>query len=1046
MNESAWSQQLVRVRAGEHEEYSRVVFDWDSSVPLEITRSAPDTLRLVFSESATLDLSDAAAVRLRSIRSIEQMGSGDNQTVVQIGIEENSRFRQLASGTKRVLDVFHAASPPGIAPLETPKMAEAASSAPPPKPHFVPEEKPLPEPSPVPQRVSEPEPGAIEDKPESPSEPAVTIPQNSTGSPLAVDPLTQTVKDVTKALGIESAPDAVPPELPPSVRETGEPSTEPLSPGAEAVAPDTAVENNDISRPHVINVALTNAVGLAAFERDGYLWIVVDSSDVSVTPQVAGPQKDRIPPFDRFDLQGGTAFRTRIPDNMNLYGEGGGMVWRLVVTPVQKELKATEPQRRLKAGSRAIRNGSLFWMLPSATRVLTVPDPATGTDIQVATVRLADEFGGQARDFVDLEALHSPIGLAIRAKTDDVALSIERPGALVSHPKGLALLGAGDVASRKAKDEDARKKHKPLSTEERRTGSRRIFNFERWQMGGRSRLDENQRVIMAGLSDKDPTGLVEDLVTLAKLNLANGWGAEAIGFLELAGSKLPALEGSPEFQALRGVAYALTGKYEDAFDDLSNQALDGNEEIRTWRTYTLSGLEDWQQAEEMRPRATDIIESYPPIVRVPVALQLAEVALRAGKVEDGAALLAIAERDSSEWDRYERNTWSYLSGESRRQKGQADEAQALWADLEKGFDEFYRAKAGLALTEFLLAGEDVGPEEAIDRLERLRYIWRGDELETRINFRLGRVYLDNGEFIKGLTILRDAASLEPDTRLGREIAENMTATFDDLLMGEGSTKLTPLDAVTLYEQFPELTPGGVEGDRLVERLAENMVEADLLERAEKLLRHQIDHRLSGSEAARVGIRLAAIHLINKKPSDALATLDEAQEILGDAPGLDTVRKYREIRLLRARALSQMDRPVEALDILADMEVDEDVNRLRADIAWRSGEWDEAAEALEQMLADAGTNPARRLSEHQAELVLNRAVALNLADNRLALSQLRERFEPSMKGTSRARIFEVLTRPRQTSVLADRETLMSVVAEVDMFREFLDTYREKAAMP
>ena len=78
---------------------------------------------------------------------------------------------------------------------------------------------------------------------------------------------------------------------------------------------------------------------------------------------------------------------------------------------------------------------------------------------------------------------------------------------------------------------------------------------------------------------------------------------------------------------------------------------------------------------------------------------------------------------------------------------------------------------------------------------------------------------------------------------------------------------------------------------------------------------------------------------------------------------------------------------------------------------------------------------------QSELILNRAVALNLADNRVALSQIRERFESQMKNTPRSRLFEVLTRPRKASVLADRETLMSVVSEVDMFKEFLDMYRQ-----
>ncbi len=996
---SANAQQMIRVRAGEHGSYSRIVFDWDSPVGLTVNRITADTLHLNFNRRAALDLSDAASVRLANIHSVEQLAASGENTLAQVRISPGSSFKQLTVGSKIVLDVMPS---PGKA---------AQPSKPPPEDKKEPrEEAKIPEQSKEPEPVKPAEPAA-----RSETETAAPVPQ-----PSELENLQEQLKPQGEQVIVDKAEEPKP--LPPA-------------------ADQKQQEGGDFKlyKPHVITVSVTEAVGMASFIRDGFLWIVLDRPGISIVPQITGPQKAGFPPIENMKSDSGTAYRMKLPEGAFVYAEGGGLIWRLVVTPNKKNLKAAEVQRRFKAGNN-LRNGSLFWLMPQATKILEIADPLSGEKIFVAPVKLADEFAGPEREFVDLKVLNSIAGLAVAPKNNRVAVAIERPGVLISHPEGLALMNEAEILSRKARNE---KKEAALDNDQKdnSAGNRTIYNFDRWQMGGNAVLESNQRVLLAGLSTKDQTGLVEELITIAKLNMANGWGTEALGFLDLASQYLPALLESPEFLSLRGAASALSRKYEPAFEDLSVSALDGNMEINFWRSYVLAGLEDWQQADKNMPSDFEMISSYPKVIRVPVGLSLAEVALRAGNVSKGEQLLTIVEKDSGSLPLHYKNTWQYLSGEARRQRGRHDEAQSLWQPLAEGFDELFRAKAGLALTEMLLADARITAEEAIDRLERLRYIWRGDELETRINYRLGKVYIGAGEFTKGLGILRDAAALAPKSKLGRQIAEEMTVTFKDLFLSNNYRKLTPLEAITLYEQFPELTPTGSEGDRLVEKLAETLVEADLLDRAAKILDHQIEHRLEGSEAARVSIRLAAIYLINQEPEKAAGSLDRAERILSAINDSSRKMRDREIKLLRARSLSQLSRPMQAIGMLVEMPVDPDVNRLRADIAWRAGEWDEAAEALGQMIVDAGVSPSRMLTPLQAELILNRAVALNLADNRVALSQLRERYEAQMKNTPRARIFEVMTRPRKASVLSDRETLMSVVSEVDIFKEFLDTYKE-----
>jgi len=48
--------------------------------------------------------------------------------------------------------------------------------------------------------------------------------------------------------------------------------------------------------PHVVTVSLTETVGIASFVRGNTLWVVLDNPNVSVPPQLRGPDQDDIAP------------------------------------------------------------------------------------------------------------------------------------------------------------------------------------------------------------------------------------------------------------------------------------------------------------------------------------------------------------------------------------------------------------------------------------------------------------------------------------------------------------------------------------------------------------------------------------------------------------------------------------------------------------------------------------------------------------------------------------------------------------------------------
>ncbi len=999
----------VTVRTGVHDGYTRIVFAWPSA-PKYTAKQSGTTLTLNFTNAATFSISGKAPSALPRI-------SGFSTTPQSATIEfaAGQSVREFVIGSRLIVDIQGKPVPPAktTEPVADKKPPEKVADAKPaetkkPEPEKAEPAKPAEE-KPAPVAVVAPEkPKPVEVKP---AEPAPT-PADQLGPP----PVDE-----------EKTAQSVTPEMTPA-------------PKPAAVVPATAPPKLDA---HMINITATQAIGVAAFERFGTLWIVLDKPDYPIFPQVAGPQKASFPPFDRIALKDGTIFKLKIPAGLNTYGEGGGLVWKIVLTPTARKTSPLGFERSFDQTKKP--GGSLLWKTLESRQIIEFTDPEVGDTLKAVTVSSSRDLSGAAQDYPEFSTLDTITGLVIRPKIDDLMVTRETKGVVLTTANGLALSPETDLASlklqQKENDESIAETPDPVTTSDKPADPAnpfsKIFSFDRWQMGGPEEISENQRIIMSALAGKTDQGKAEDLMTLAKMELANGRGPEALGYVDFAGDIVKDLTTTPEFLALRGAAEALTGQHDRGFKDFSDKALEPITEIKFWRAFTLANLEDWKQADTVLPKDVSILNHYPQPVRMPVGLTLAEVALRAGDTDTADKILEILARDEEKLPLAQAAGLEYLRGESRRQQGDFDGMKKMWEPLANGPDDMYRAKAGLALTSQLLDKKEITAEKAIDKLEGLRYAWRGDELETAINYKLGRIYMDSNQPIKGLTLLRQAASLAPGSDLGRSITAYMTEAFKNLFLTDKVKVLNPIDALTIYDEFSELIPTGEDGDKVARQLAERLVDADLLPRAENLLQNQIDTRLNGMQGAEVALRLASIQILDGKPDKALDSLNRAGEFLLSVPLEAGAPKRREISLLRARALADQKKPEEAFAALALLQQDGDVLRLRADIAWRSKRWQDASDSLEQLVAQSNLDLTKPLNDEQAANILNWAVALYLADNRYVLANLREKYSDPMAQTPLAKKFDVVTRPRQNSLLADRNTINSIIGETDIFKGFLD---------
>lgn len=1043
----AIAQETVTARTGGHSGYTRLVFEWPEKPSYSLSKEGGRVL-IRFAKAGALEKGGVSAGD-RNVQSVETLSSAGEPLQVAVAVPDGSRFRDFIVANKLVLDVYDS---------ETVEAAKAT-------------------------------------------------PDKTAEEARSAEPVKKTVpKPAEKIAG----------------KQTGDFT---IQPGPmEKAAPVHSVEATHVSaptiEPHVISMTSTYSVGLAAFTRAGNLWIVLDAPDMPLQPELAGPQKEMFGKFEKVPITDGAAYRMEIPEGMHVYADGGGLSWKVILTPKVREIKPALPTSQVENGQ-----GSLVWPLQGMRKVLAVADPVVGDVVTVVTSGTAKQYAGPGRNFVNLRALDSVVGLAYVPRSDGVKAELTTQQVIVGSPGGLSLSNAPapaasqDTVTEKKEEEPAAEvaevPEKPAETKtahpveaahdpalaltedppaattehgkeehegavhqpaqistaamaqaagEKPSGNN-IYNFPRWEMGGIHALDKNQHIMMVDVSSKPEEGRAQDVVTMAKMNIANNRAPEALGLLRVALQKVPELENNLEFQSLRAAALALSNKYDEAFSDYSRPELAKYDDVRFWRAYVLAGLEDWKQAIDVMPSDLSPIYAYPKEIRTPMLLTFAEIALRGGKADMAQGILKKLDEDVDEMSLAYESAYEYLKGERQRQAGNALEAEAAWLPLVKdGKDDLYRAKAGLSLTKLQLDEKKIKPAEAIDRLEGLRYAWRGDELETLINYRLGQVYIGNKDYLKGLTVWRNASTLSPGTAIGDEVKLAMNKSFRDVFANDRLKDVGPLEAISLYEEFKDLTPPGEEGSKVVEKLAERLVDADLLGRASSLLEYHVNNRLTGDKKAAIAIRLAAIRLLDGNPDGAMRSLEIAEDTLNrletgagepakaaqdaasmTAPAADTAtakadpEKRRQIDLLRARALSMQKKPDEAIAILEDMRLDPDVNRLRTDIAWTSGKWEEAAMALNDLITAEDISPKMPLTDYQRDIILNRAIALNLSGNRVALANLRERYNSQMKGTTKGQMFEVVTRPRRPDMIGSREAITSMISEIDLFQGFLEGY-------
>jgi hypothetical protein len=187
--------------------------------------------------------------------------------------------------------------------------------------------------------------------------------------------------------------------------------------------------------------------------------------------------------------------------------------------------------------------------------------------------------------------------------------------------------------------------------------------------------------------------------------------------------------------------------------------------------------------------------------------------------------------------------------------------------------------------------------------------------------------------------------------------------------------------------------------------------------------------------ASVATRLAMIYLLDHKPKEALATINDTRQTR--LP--DDINEQR--RLLEARALAGLKQFDAAVDLIADDDSAE-AKRLRANISWDSSNWKVAGSKAEEVLGDR-YNVSGPLAPEERALIMRAAVAYSLGGEQTALDKLREHYAVRMNASPDAKAFGIVTESIDRQGVAFRD-LAKRIAAVDTLQSFMTDFRKQGA--
>jgi hypothetical protein len=751
----------------------------------------------------------------------------------------------------------------------------------------------------------------------------------------------------------------------------------------------------------------------AGFESAGRLMLVFDTPD-RIEPVALPPDAERVVRFESAAQEDGVSVVRLTPQEprpMRLAQEGD--TWRLILGG--RDALPPDPLR-VTRNVDEVGGGLVNIPMTNVAAARWMRDGEGGERIAVITAHGRPQGLPKAMNFVEFGLPATLQGLVVSARADDVTVALAAGGVTISRATGLSLSPQGRLRGNGLAGTMA---------------SNMLLPRDSWVEDQSGHVLARYNTLMGEASAAPRHARGDARIRQARFLLANGMNEEAAGVLAVARAEDPIFGRRREPLLLSGVAAVRIGRAAEAKPLLGAEPLADDPEAVLWRAMLDTSQRRWPQAMTGFRRSAEVLEAYSEDLAGPLRLAATRAAIETGDLAGAEAQLGLVERMPG--DVVPRDDLAFARVRLDEAAGRTKEAMRGYERLiEQGGSRSW-AEATLRLSMLGERTGDVPADQAIRRLEMLAVAWHGDEIEIGTTAELARLYAKGSRWRDVFNMMRRAARTFPSHELTRVLYDEAAQTFENLFLGKLGETLPAVEALGLYFDFKELTPAGRRGDEIVRRLADRLVELDLLDQAADLLQHQVEKRLTGAARSTVAARLAAIRLMNGKATMALAALHATR--LAGLP--EEVRQFRV--LLEAQALADLSRVDLALETI-DGETAPEFSRLRTNILWGAKRWREAGEAAEGLVGLRWRAP-EALGDRDRADVIRAAVAYGLADDALELGRLRSKFGGKMADSPEASTFDLLLRPGAMQTAEFRKVALGL-SKTDALKELLSDWKAR----
>jgi hypothetical protein len=1019
----------VQLEVGQHPTFSRIAFLWDRNIEAELTRDGEEvTIR--FPIRGKVDLGPIQGNPPRLVQGISQ-STREGRLGIHLKVARSASVRAFAEERTYVVDIAGSAelfagealldALAGEGGGEGKGKVEAGASAERPiaatelggakelEPPPVPAAEPAPAPA-VETRITAFDPSALGRKDFADAQGGVFTP-NGKISPQDAGEESENANTASGVSGEVRVGDV-------ELATANDTAADAGGDAAHAVKM-RAVRVGDSVR---MTFPFAEPVAASTFAREDTVWVVFDSNqhiDIAALRDFLGDRLEdaRLHRQENFQY---LKLKLARPSLTTVAAEAARWVVTLGETPL-------EPTRPLMLRRDYAADGAQIVRVDMADtgRVHWIHDPDAGDRVVVVTAMGPARGLIKTQDFVKFSALVSAHGLAFTPVADDLRVELDKTGVTIRGSETGLWLSSG------ARPEFGHGDGVIVTT--RRPG---YINVSGIRQAGPAKFEAARQQLEQLAAMAPPAERLVQRLTLSRFLVGYGLAAEALGVLDHMTIDDPQAVQDPVYAATHGIANVLMHRPAEALKDFDHPALVESTDAQLWRGLAQAGKGAWHPAMDAFRAGEKAIADYPPALQLEFRLAAVRAALEMKDLDEAAHnidalepyLARAAESDAGFPARVD-----LLRARFKEAAGRSDEALRGYKAGMESWVRPVEAEARLHYTALLHRLGRITADQAIDALETLNVIWRGDEIELEAHKMLARMHLAKGEYRRAFELMRMAMAVDPESEITRYIQDEMAIAFQDLFLHGKSDDMDAIDALSLYYDYRDLTPIGRLGDDMIRRLSERLIDVDLLDQASELLTHQMDNRLTGAARSLVAVRLAYTQLLNRKPAEALNALNRTRHA-----GLPA-ETQRQRNLLEARALSELGRSELALELLDTMQGD-DVARVRADTLWRAQSWQEAAEEIERNLGQ-GWADKEALAGNDRFNVMRAAVAYALAGDQLGLDRLRDKFAGKMADSPDANAFAVVTRAGATGEAAF-EALASGITAADTLDAFLAEFREK----